>query len=249
VRLVVADTGPINYLILIGHIDLIPTLFERVIIPRAVLVELASPKAPPVIRQWMSAPPIWLEPRDVEDQSHDPSLDNIDVGERAAIRLAISLDADLLLMDDRKAVSAAEGKGLRVTAPWVSSTWRPNRIWWILPKRWKIWSAPISGDPKPCSPSFVKNTRKRGHDGLSSDYRCPCSASNRGCRRKDTTPICRVLRPTFETRTRGLLTAALFGLFSTAVRNTGSNGMITNIGKFPTICVRFLILTNERLLR
>jgi predicted nucleic acid-binding protein len=29
--------------------------------------------------------------------------------------LAISLDADLLLMDDRKAVSAAEGKGLRVT--------------------------------------------------------------------------------------------------------------------------------------
>jgi predicted nucleic acid-binding protein len=29
VQLVVADTGPINYLILIGHIDLLPQLFEK----------------------------------------------------------------------------------------------------------------------------------------------------------------------------------------------------------------------------
>jgi predicted nucleic acid-binding protein len=36
VRLVIADTGPINYLILIGNIDLLPALFENVILPSAV---------------------------------------------------------------------------------------------------------------------------------------------------------------------------------------------------------------------
>jgi predicted nucleic acid-binding protein len=42
-------------------------------------------------------------------------VEELDEGEAAAIALAISLDADLLLMDDRKGVIAARGKGLRVT--------------------------------------------------------------------------------------------------------------------------------------
>jgi len=29
VQLVIADTGPVNYLILIGHIDVLPALFEK----------------------------------------------------------------------------------------------------------------------------------------------------------------------------------------------------------------------------
>jgi predicted nucleic acid-binding protein len=32
---VVADASPLWYLILIGHIDLLPTLFTQIIIPRA----------------------------------------------------------------------------------------------------------------------------------------------------------------------------------------------------------------------
>lgn len=45
----------------------------------------------------------------------DPLLKGIHQGERAAIVLASALNADLLLMDDRKGVKAARGKGLRVT--------------------------------------------------------------------------------------------------------------------------------------
>jgi predicted nucleic acid-binding protein len=41
VRLVVADTGPIHYLVLIGHIDLIPALFETVYVPSDVQTELS----------------------------------------------------------------------------------------------------------------------------------------------------------------------------------------------------------------
>ena len=47
--------------------------------------------------------------------SDDVSLKEIDAGEKAAIQLAAFLHADLLLMDDRKGVNAAERMGLRVT--------------------------------------------------------------------------------------------------------------------------------------
>jgi predicted nucleic acid-binding protein len=42
-------------------------------------------------------------------------VEGLDEGETAAIALAISLGADLLLMDDRKGVIVARGRGLRVT--------------------------------------------------------------------------------------------------------------------------------------
>jgi predicted nucleic acid-binding protein len=48
-------------------------------------------------------------------EQSDPSFIKIDRGERAAILLALSLHADLLLMDDRRGVTAAERSGLRVT--------------------------------------------------------------------------------------------------------------------------------------
>jgi len=63
VRLVVADTSPINYLLLIGHIDILPALFEKVILPDAVWAELEHPKAPLVVRDWVAAPPPWVDVR------------------------------------------------------------------------------------------------------------------------------------------------------------------------------------------
>ena len=60
-RVVIADTGPLNYLILIGHIDLLPVLFEKVILPATVHSELASSKAPPLVRDWVANIPAWVE--------------------------------------------------------------------------------------------------------------------------------------------------------------------------------------------
>jgi predicted nucleic acid-binding protein len=116
VRLVIADTGPLNYLILIGHIGLLPVLFEKVLLPATVQSELASRKAPPFVRDWVANLPAWVEVREAPlSQAEDASLQGIDAGEKAAIQLAVSLNADLLLMDDRKGVNAAQRKGLRVT--------------------------------------------------------------------------------------------------------------------------------------
>ena len=112
-RLVIADTSPINYLLLIGHIDILPALFERVILPAAVWDELKHPKAPLVVRSWVAAPPPWVDVRP-SSPFHDASLEALDSGEGAAIALAIELHADLLLMDDEEGVIAARGKGLEV---------------------------------------------------------------------------------------------------------------------------------------
>jgi predicted nucleic acid-binding protein len=58
--IVIADTSPICYLILIGQTDLLPRLYGKVIIPVVVRDELAATASPKVIRDWMSQTPAWL---------------------------------------------------------------------------------------------------------------------------------------------------------------------------------------------
>lgn len=113
-QLVIADTTPIDYLLLIGPIDILPALFGKVILPAAVWDELKHPKALPVVRNWVAAPPAWVEVRP-SSPFQDASLEALDLGEGAAIALAIEIHADLLLMDDEEGVIAARRKGLEVT--------------------------------------------------------------------------------------------------------------------------------------
>ncbi len=110
--IIVSDTSPINYLVLIDHIQVLPQLFDQVIIPQAVLDELNHERTPERVRQWVSALPDWAIARVAE--SVDSSL-KLGRGEREAISLAEQLKADALLMDDWKAWKAAEARGLVVT--------------------------------------------------------------------------------------------------------------------------------------
>ena len=58
---IVSDTTPLNYLVLIDAVDLLPRLYQRVLIPPAVRDELTRPKTPETVRLWMIQPPSWLE--------------------------------------------------------------------------------------------------------------------------------------------------------------------------------------------
>lgn len=111
---VVADTGPLHYLVLIDQIELLPRLFEGVSIPSVVRDELSQPEAPAAVLAWMMAPPPWLSvvPTPSAD---DADLAVLDDGERAAIVLAARLRAELVLMDDRAGVAAARARGFAVT--------------------------------------------------------------------------------------------------------------------------------------
>ena len=115
-RLVIADTGPINYLVLIERIDVLPALFQKVILPSAVQRELDDRETPPSVRDWIGNPPAWVEVGEpVGRYLDDESLRELDEGEQAAIALAAALNADLILMDDREGVMVARSKGLAVT--------------------------------------------------------------------------------------------------------------------------------------
>lgn len=107
---VVADTSPLIYLSRVGALGLLHTLFGEVVVPRAVWTE--------VVEQRTAAPGLdalrianWLR---VVDQEL-PVLDlGLDAGETAAILLAESLQADLLLIDERLGRRVAESRGLIV---------------------------------------------------------------------------------------------------------------------------------------
>jgi predicted nucleic acid-binding protein len=108
--IIVSDTSPINYLVLIGEIELLPKLFGQVIIPPAVARELRHPGSPGVVKQWIDSPPAWLEIRDAS--AIDPTI-QLDSGETVAISLALEINADQILLDDKKAVKVALARGLR----------------------------------------------------------------------------------------------------------------------------------------
>jgi len=113
--LVVADTSPVHYLVLIQHEAILPALYEQVAIPPAVLADLQQSRTPDLVRAWVTHPPAWLEvrqPRQVLDVRQFPRLG---AGEREAIALAHELQAPLLLIDDADGRAEAERHALTAT--------------------------------------------------------------------------------------------------------------------------------------
>lgn len=97
--IVIADTGPINYLILIGEIEVLPALYLRILVPNAVCEELSRAKTPETVRTWISMPPAWLEVRSPIN-SDSTELAHLGSGERDAILLAEELGADQIIIDE-----------------------------------------------------------------------------------------------------------------------------------------------------
>lgn len=110
---VVADSGPLRYLVLIGEIDILPMVVGHVLIPPEVRAELNQPETPTSVRAWIAVPPSWMAVRSGPVVT-DPALVRLDPGERAAIALAEAVGADAVLMDDRAGMTVALAKGLAV---------------------------------------------------------------------------------------------------------------------------------------
>jgi predicted nucleic acid-binding protein len=112
--IVVADTTPLNYLVLIEQIDLLPALYQQVLIPLEVHRELQRAKTPPSVRAWAARLPSWCELRSVLSP-RDVTLNELDAGEREAIQLALDAGIDTLLMDDSEGRREAILRNLKVT--------------------------------------------------------------------------------------------------------------------------------------
>ena len=111
-RLVV-DTGPLIALSKTGHLDLLPRLFDDIVIPAAVLAEIAKPgetRSGSEIqnRSWITARGVARAARAEFQKSCD-----IAAGEAEAILIASEVpDSTVLLIDERRARRVAIERGL-----------------------------------------------------------------------------------------------------------------------------------------
>ncbi len=108
---VVSDTSPLHYLILCDAQEILPRLFQRVVIPPTVFRELQQPNTPTRVKLWASALPSWATVQ--KPNALNLTLD-LDAGELEAICLAQEIHADAVLMDDRAGRAAAQQCGLAV---------------------------------------------------------------------------------------------------------------------------------------
>ena len=104
--LVISDTSTVTALLQIGQADLLPTIFDRVIVPPAVRDELL---------RFHHSLPEFIGIGTIQDQQAADMLErDLDRGEAEAIVLAEESRADYLLMDEKRGRSMAEARGLRV---------------------------------------------------------------------------------------------------------------------------------------
>jgi len=108
--LVVSDTSPITNLAAVGHLDLLQVLYTQITIPKEVRDELVlggfgnNPGAHEVQSE------SWFVVADVDPQAQSQlaqAYPALDVGEVAALALAVERSADLVLLDDQAARRAA----------------------------------------------------------------------------------------------------------------------------------------------
>jgi len=102
--IVVSDTSVVTALIQIGRVELLFDIFGVVVVPEAVADELAV--------SHVALPP-WIRSVSVRGRSVvEDFCRELDAGESEAIALALEMDADFLLMDEKRGRAAAQRAGL-----------------------------------------------------------------------------------------------------------------------------------------
>jgi len=105
----VTDAGPLIHLSWIGHLNLLPALFDEVLVPLAVQDEVSradtNVRGLVALREAFAAD--WLKGQTVSDPAAVAALlTYLDRGESEAIVLMREAGADLLLLDERRKAEA-----------------------------------------------------------------------------------------------------------------------------------------------
>jgi uncharacterized protein len=113
--IVVSDTTAITHLARIGALDLLHRLYIKIYIPEAVYQELTSHgQNIPGAKEVLSCS--WINTKKITNREKVIFLSSfLDPGESEAIALAQEINADLLIMDERKGRAQAKTMGLNIT--------------------------------------------------------------------------------------------------------------------------------------
>jgi uncharacterized protein len=113
--IIVSDTSPINNLAAINQLHLLHQLYGMVIIPEAVFCELTDPSFP-VAGATEVQTFAWIQTRVVSNRTLVEALSNeLDLGEAEAIALAVEIQADQVLIDERRGRLVATRLNLHYT--------------------------------------------------------------------------------------------------------------------------------------
>jgi predicted nucleic acid-binding protein len=112
--IVVSDTSPLCYLILLGHSEILAKLYGSIHVAKKVMEELDHAQAPLAIRDWAKNPPPWVRIHP-NPEEFGQSLTALDPGERSALLLYEQLHADVVLLDEAAARVLAIQRGLKVS--------------------------------------------------------------------------------------------------------------------------------------
>lgn len=111
--IIVSDTSPINNLAAINHLHLLHQLYGTVLIPGAVYRELTDPNFP-VAGTTEVQTFDWIQTCAVRDRTLVEALSSeLDIGEAEAIALAVEIQADQVLIDERRGRLIATRLNLR----------------------------------------------------------------------------------------------------------------------------------------
>ena len=111
-QIVVSDTSPIRALKHLGLLELLPALFSRVIVPPAVIAELARGSGIlPAIT--VADFPFFETAIPIGRVELEQLLDVLDIGEAEAILVATEMGADAVLIDEEDGRRMAQERGLR----------------------------------------------------------------------------------------------------------------------------------------
>jgi hypothetical protein len=131
--IVVADTMPLNYLMLIGEIA--PRLFGRVLIPFAVFEELNQAETPSAVRNWMAKPPPWLELRTLRSLPFMGSIVSIKASAKQLPLPKRRMPIDCLSMKPRPAEKPLDGT-YRLSVRSAFCEKARGEAFWIFLLRW-----------------------------------------------------------------------------------------------------------------
>lgn len=107
--IVIADSGPIFSLALINKLELLNYLFDDILIPQAVWDEISADETKPFYDQVCD----YFKDRVQSISGFNELTFIMDYGESESVILYKELEADFLLIDDRKARRIAENLGVK----------------------------------------------------------------------------------------------------------------------------------------
>jgi hypothetical protein len=110
--IVISDTSCIGYLIIIDQLLLLKENFSEIIIPQIVHKEILQLSPKYDLNKYLHAG--WIISRPIKNKKlYEEFLSRVDEGESEAIVLAKEIQADLLLIDERKGTSLARSLNIK----------------------------------------------------------------------------------------------------------------------------------------